>query len=262
MTNPDFLSLAVDMAKKRAEHIRKILKEVDLSKRPLNPRPFRSAIMEGSERGYRAALIAEYKRCAPGRMISNISPWEFVKTTAKYASAFSVLVEPYWFCGSSYLIPTFANERPVLYKDFVVDEVQVIDAAYWGASGILLIFEALGWRMLDVLYNEARSAGLDVLIEAARATDAIKIASSFTDVLIGLNARDLKTLNLSVERLVKEVRRFREEGPDVLLVAESGIKGWEDYCKVVKAGADAVLVGTSIMLDPSMAARLKDRCVK
>ena len=261
LASSGFIGLAVDAAKKRAERLRKILGNIDIPRRPSNSEPFRSALVKDSDRGRRAALIVEYKRCAPGRTISNINPWRYVEIVAEHASAFSVLVEPYWFCGSSQLIPIFASTKPVLYKDFIVDEIQIADAAYWGASAVLLIFEALTWEMLDALYTEARRLGLDVLIEANRASDAVDIAFSYTDALIGLNARNLETLDLSIERLIGEIRDFREKAPETsFLIAESGIRRFENYCQVVRAGADAALIGTAIMLDPNVASIFRRPC--
>jgi len=215
----------------------------------------RRAIEEAvAGRGF--GFIGEFKRCRPGRFVEYMDPWRFLEATRGCVDAYSVLVEPCWFCGSPELIPFFAPHAPVLFKDFIVCRGQLLEAACWGASGVLLILDALGWRRLDELYSEATGLGLDVLIETGSAVDAVEAAGSYPGALIGINARDLRSLSLSFERLLGELRRAREMAPaDTLLVAESGVGGVEDIARAVGAGADAVLVGTSLMRDPGLACR-------
>lgn len=216
---------------------------------------FINAVKTGAPRPGCPAIIVEYKRCAPGRVVSNIEPWEYIRATRGYAAAYSVLVEPYWFCGSSLLVREFSREKPVLYKDFVIDEIQLRDAVAHGASAVLLILEALGWSRLDRLFSTARGLGLDALIETSDPVESIELANSYDEALIGINSRDLRTLRLDVSRMVKGVELFRSRAPSrALVVAESGVEDPRVYAEVARAGADAVLVGTAVMKNPGVLA--------
>lgn len=213
---------------------------------------FRRAL-EGGFREHGVGFIGEFKRCRPGRFVYYRDPRDFVEKIGCSVDAVSVLVEPYWFCGSLELVSFFAEYKPVLFKDFVVGRGQIMAAACWGASSILLILDMLGWRLLERLYEEARSYGLEPFIETSSANDAVAVAESFPDAIVGINARDLRTLKLDFEKLVEEVGRAAEKLPSgTLLVAESGVKSGWDVVRVVKAGAKAVLVGTAVMERPDI----------
>jgi indole-3-glycerol phosphate synthase len=136
-----FLEKAVAASVRRARLMKRVAdNSTSISLRPRST-SFSEAIKKSYVPGKRPAIIVEYKRCSPGRVISNIEPWDYVRATRRYADAYSVLVEPYWFCGSSVLVEVFAREKPVLYKDFIVDEIQLEDAVVSGASAVLLILE-------------------------------------------------------------------------------------------------------------------------
>ncbi len=227
---------------------------------PSTPRThgFRKALERGfEERGL--GVIGEYKRCAPGRILANHEPWWYAQSLAPYIDAFSVLTEPFWFCGSPRLIPVFAAHHPVLAKDFVECEAQLVEAREAGASATLLILDQLGWERLDQLYSEAKRLGLEALIETSRWRDAVEIAASYPEAVVGINARNLETLELSFERLVEEVRRASERLPSgALLVAESSVDSVEKALKLREAGAHAVLIGTWFMRRPEAARELHE----
>lgn len=225
---------------------------------PPGPQSLRAAIMEALREG-RPALIIEYKRCSPSGFIAKPTPWEYVESTLPAADAYSVLVEPYWFCGSPELVAFFAGYRPVLAKDFTTSSAQLELYRRHGASAALLILDMLGWRGLDRLYEDAKSVGLEVLIETHDAESAIDVMSSYPASMVGINARNLETLEVSHQRLLAEIRRAAEHKPaDVILVAESGIDSPGKALEASKAGADALLIGTWAMKDPGSVLKLRD----
>ncbi len=221
-------------------------------------RGFVEALRRGaSEKGL--AVIGEFKRCAPGRFVGLHDPRVYAERLAPYVDAFSVLTEPLWFCGSPELIPVFAVRRPVLAKDFVECRAQLEAYAAKGASAALLILDELGWKRLEELYEAARSLGLEALIETSNARDAVEVARSYPEAAVGINARNLQSLELSFERLLGEVRRAAEEAPSgAVIVAESGVDSVEKALAAMEAGARAVLIGTWFMRDPSAAERLAE----
>lgn len=193
-------------------------------------------------------LIAEVKRSSPsaGRLADVSDP---AALAAAYeeggAAAISVLTERRRFNGS---LEDLAQVRgrvaiPVLRKDFVVTPYQVWEARAYGADLVLLIVAALPQPELVELVAEARAAGLTPLVEAHDRDEITRAVDAGADV-IGVNARNLRTLE--VDRTV--FPRLAGHIPDgVVRIAESGVRGPEDVAEYAAAGADAVLVGTSLV---------------
>jgi len=231
-----------------AEAYRWSRKRAELLASPPEPTSLRQAIERAVEQERRPALIIEYKRCSPRGFIAYHTPWGYLEATLSVADAYSVLVEPYWFCGSPELVAFFAQHRPVLAKDFPSSRAQLEQYQRAGASAALLILDMLGWKQLDTLYQEARSLGLEALIETHRAEDAVEAMNSYPEALVGINARNLETLEISYQRLLEETARAAARKPSsVLLVAESSIDSAEKAVKLAEAGADALLIGTWAM---------------
>jgi len=158
--------------------------------------------------------------------------------------------EPHWFCGSFELVSFFAYGArvPVLAKDFFSTPAQVREASARGASAVLLILDMLGWRGLEELYEEARRQGLEPLVETKSAEDAVEVMSSFPHSLVGINARNLETLQVSFTSLLREVEKASREKPrGALIVAESSVDSLDKAMSLAKAGADALLIGTWAM---------------
>jgi len=216
-----------------------------------------AALREG-----RPGLILEYKRCRPGRFVEYRAPWEYVGLVGGAADAWSVLVEPFWFCGSPELVSWFAvvAGKPVLGKDFVTGVEQLRLLRRSGASAALLILDMVGWRGVERLYEEARGLGLEVLIETSGAGDALEAMGSFPGALVGINARDLRSLREDFEGMLAELRRAAAGKPSGgLLVAESSITSVERALAAARAGADALLIGTWAMREPEAVASLPGR---
>lgn len=194
------------------------------------------------------ALIAEIKRRSPSK--GDIAPHLDAVTRARAyeqagADAISVLTEPSRFGGSLEDLRAVAAavDLPVLRKDFLVDRRQIWEAAEAGAAAVLLIVAALSDTVLAELIEECRLCGLDALIEVHnRAEMERALATGAT--LIGVNNRDLRTLN--VDLAVTE-RLARQAPPQVLLVSESGIADAADARRLALAGARALLVGEILM---------------
>jgi indole-3-glycerol phosphate synthase len=212
---------------------------------------FRRALEEARRsKGY--ALIVEYKRCSPSEgLIAYHTPRYYAEATLARVDAYSVLTEPFWFCGSIELIPLFSQYRPVLAKDIIASDEQLAAVACMGASAALIIdsdqvdLEHLAYKALDM--------GLDVLVETVSHERAARIADLIPEAVIGINSRNLSTLKVDFESMLRELRAAREIlGSRVILVAESGINSPSRAVRAVKSGADALLIGTAIMRDPGL----------
>jgi indole-3-glycerol phosphate synthase len=140
---------------------------------------------------------------------------------------------------------------PALRKDFLVDPYQVWEARAAGASAVLLIVAALDEAALASLLDEARTAGLDVLVEVHDADEAA-VATRVGATIVGVNARDLRTFELDRDGFA----RLRHQlGDGVLAVSESGVRDADDVRRAASEGADAVLVGETLVraADPTAA---------
>jgi indole-3-glycerol phosphate synthase len=216
--------------------------------------PAFAAALGGSAIG----VIAEVKRRSPsaGAIAENLDP---VALAAAYARggavAISVLTDEAYFGGSLEDLERVVHEVPcpVLRKDFILDELQLLEARAAGASAILLIVRAMDARRLRELARTAQQLGLGVLVEAHNAVE-LDAAVAAEPTAVGVNSRDLATFTVdhgAAERLVAAVP------PGIPAVAESGIERRPDVERFAAAGADLVLVGTAVAraADPAAAVR-------
>jgi indole-3-glycerol phosphate synthase len=204
-------------------------------------------LIEAVEKAPRVPLIAEIKRASPS--MGDIRPGVDVLEVARAmlrggAVSLSVLTEPKYFKGD----PNFLREVrsvakvPLIRKDFIVDDYQVLEAAELGADVVLLIVKILG-RELRKFMRLVEDLGMESLVEVMDEEEA-KAAISAGAKLIGINNRDLETLEVDLNRTAKLAPSIPD---DVVLVSESGINTPDDVRRMLDAGADAVLVGTAIM---------------
>lgn len=201
--------------------------------------------------GYRAdgvSVIAEVKRSSPSRgVLADIADPSTLAAAYEGggAAAISVLTEQRRFGGS--LTDLQAVRRavsvPVLCKDFIVTSYQLWEARAAGADLALLIVAALTANELDGLIDRARSIGLTPLVEVHTA-DEIRRALGAGATLIGINARDLKTLEVDRDTFARLAPLIPD---DVIRVAESGVRGPRDVLEYARNGADVVLVGESLV---------------
>lgn len=194
------------------------------------------------------AVIAEVKKCSPS--LGDIAPdCEASKQALHYqdggASAISVLTEPKFFGGSFADLSDVADavDVPVLCKDFVVDPVQLFAARGHGADAVLLMVSVLGDELGDFL-DLATTLGMAALVEVHDARE-LEIAAAAKAPLIGVNSRNLRTLDVTPERVAPLLAEAKDTG--AVVVAESGIRRREDVENAAAAGADAVLVGEALM---------------
>lgn len=193
------------------------------------------------------AVIAEIKRASPSRgpLAPELDP---VAHATAYreggAAAVSVLTEPDRFGGSLEDLTAVSELGvPTLRKDFIIDPYQVWEARAAGAAAVLLIVAALDDAELERLLSTCDETGLDALVEVHDASEARRAVGSGAG-LIGVNARDLRTFEVDRDAF----SRVRPELPDdAVTVAESGIRGPEDVAAAMRSGADAVLVGESVV---------------
>ncbi|WP_419995161.1 indole-3-glycerol phosphate synthase TrpC [Streptomyces boninensis] len=218
------------------------------------PRPLDGA---AALRGPGTAVICEVKRASPskGALAAIADPAALAADyAAAGAAAISVLTEQRRFGGS---LADLAAVRaradvPVLRKDFILTAYQLWEARAYGADLVLLIVAALEQEELAALIRQAESIGLTPLVEVHDADDAERAVAAGARV-VGVNARNLKTLD--VDRTA--FARIAPAIPDgIVKVAESGVRGAPDLIAYAKHGADAVLVGESLVTgaDPRAAA--------
>jgi indole-3-glycerol phosphate synthase len=201
-------------------------------------------------------LIAEVKRRSPsaGPIRPDLDPAALAGAyQAGGAGAVSVLTEPDHFGGSPEDLAAVraAVDLPVLRKDFVTTAYQVWEARAWGADAVLLIVAALDPGRLGDLLAVAAAAGLDALVEVHDQGEAATAAAAGA-TLVGVNARDLRTLQVDLGRLAAVAGHLPA---GAVVVAESGIRGRDDVLAAAAAGADAVLVGATLVRaqDPARA---------
>ncbi|MBD0406715.1 indole-3-glycerol phosphate synthase TrpC [Bacillus sp. 1021] len=198
-------------------------------------------------------LIAEVKKASPskGLIKEHFVPEEIAADyEAAKADALSVLTDTRFFQGRNHFLTDVKKSvsLPVLRKDFIIDSLQVEESYRLGADAILLIGEALEPSKLYELYLEAREKGMDVLVEVHDETVLERILQVFQPDILGINNRDLKTFRTSVSQTEK-IAQFVPDG--CLLVSESGIGSLADLQFVNKHGAQAVLIGESLMREDS-----------
>jgi indole-3-glycerol phosphate synthase len=221
-------------------HARRATLERDVASSRAPP-SFRAALQKVT-----VAVIAEVKRRSPsaGTIREDLDPAERAALYAEHgAAAISVLTDGPYFGGSIQDLRAAAQGAsiPVLRKDFILDEVQILEARAAGAAAVLLIVRALGSR-LPALLRYAADLRLDALVEvhtAEELTTALEAGAS----IIGVNSRDLDTFEIDMETAWKIVAGVPAE---CIAVAESGMAGPQDVRRAAVAGADAVLIGTAL----------------
>ncbi|MDA8168582.1 MAG: indole-3-glycerol phosphate synthase TrpC [Nitrospiraceae bacterium] len=219
------------------------------------PLDFAGAI---ARKGGGIRLIAEVKKASPskGLIRADFDPAKIAAIYRDRADAISVLTEEDFFQGALPYIGIVKKNsgRPVLRKDFIIDEYQVYEARAAGADAVLLIAAILETSQAREYLLMAGELGMGVLFEAHDSRDLEK-ALRIEAPVIGVNNRDLDTLEID---LGTTFRLKAEIPPDRLVVSESGIDTRADVLRLEEAGVDAILVGTSIMKSPDMAGKLDE----
>ena len=214
----------------------------------------------------RIALIAEVKKASPSAGV--IRPgFDPVRIALDYqaagASCLSVLTDEQFFQGSLHYLKAIrsAVTLPLLRKDFIIDERQILEAVEWGADAILLIAAILTDAQLRGFQTLATGAGLAALVEVHDEGELDRALEAGAE-LIGVNNRNLKTFTVDLattERLATRLRSaVKPDQPMPLLVAESGIHTRADVLRLAACGARAILVGESLMRHADLQAKTRE----
>jgi indole-3-glycerol phosphate synthase len=207
----------------------------------------------------RLAIIAEVKRMSPalGRIVADVDVERQVTVyAAAGAAAISVLTEPRFWGGSleDLRVARASTNLPILCKDVIVDEYQILEARAAGADAVLLIAEILTDDELRRFIASAHLLHMGVLVEAHEAVAFGRAAASEATV-VGVNARNLRRPEEIDIGRARQLHTFARPGQ--LLVAESGIRSADD-ARLLPARVDAVLVGTALMRAEDPTALLRD----
>ncbi|MEE1187723.1 MAG: indole-3-glycerol phosphate synthase TrpC [Acutalibacteraceae bacterium] len=222
-------------------------------------RPFPDFAFEKALSGPDLAFICEVKKASPSKGL--IAPeFPYVQIAKDYeaadADAISVLTEPKWFLGSKEYLNEIADavSVPCLRKDFTVDEYMIWSARARGASAVLLICAILDDARLRAFRELADELGLSALVEAHEEREVERALKAGARV-VGVNNRDLRDFTVDTGNST----RLRSLIPDdVLYVSESGVKTAEDVAQLRAMGADAVLIGETLMRAADKTAKLAE----
>jgi indole-3-glycerol phosphate synthase len=221
------------------------------------PRDFIAALRH-PKRGP-VALIAEVKKASPsaGVICADFDPVRIAREyEASGAACLSVLTDEKFFQGSLEHLRRIrgAVALPLLRKDFIIDERQILEAAENGADAILLIVRILTGEQLKRFHSVAVEAGLAALVEVHDEGE-LERAQAVDPGLIGINNRNLDNFTVDLETTARLVAKITHK----LIVAESGIHTGADVERVRRAGAGAILVGESLLRHPGgIAAQIEE----
>ena len=198
-------------------------------------------------------LIAEIKKASPskGLIRQDFDPLHLAKCYRDgNASCLSVLTDEKYFQGNNKYINIIKKEvdLPILRKDFIVDPWQIKESRALGADCILLIMAALTLKEAIILEQEANNFGMDVLVET-HTKEEIEMANKLETVLVGINNRNLKTMEVDINNTL-ELKNFIN--PDKIIVAESGLKDNSDLQLLKENGIQNFLIGESLMKEKDL----------
>lgn len=255
---PDILKKIIARKHEEISESRKLISVEQLLQRIADADPcrgFAAAITTRISAG-KPAVIAEIKKASPSKGVMR-DPFVPADVASSYekggAACLSVLTDVDFFQGGEWALveARAACSLPVIRKDFIIDEYQVLEARAMQADCILLIAAVLSESALKQLYDQAVELGMDVLVEV-HDRDELEKALSLEPMLLGINNRDLRTFDVSLsttESLLPEI------SPHTTVVTESGIMSPADVSRMQSNGVNAFLVGEAFMRseDPGMA---------
>jgi len=246
-------------AKQKRLDIQKQEKPMDLlmaqtENEAIKPDFFKSALTDPG-----LSVIAEIKKASPSRglICKDFVPTVIAKRYEKHgADAISVLTEQDFFLGSNKYLTAISDvvSIPVLRKDFIIDIWQVYESRLIGAHAILLIAAILTQKQLTLYREAAKTLGMCALVEAHNEQELKKALNSGAEI-IGINNRNLKTFQVSldtIERLVNKIPSGK------VIVSESGIENGEDARYLRQLDVDAVLIGESLMRAENVQEKLEE----
>lgn len=252
------LEQLADHARQRTEQAKRVLPPEEIRHQALSlPKgdfPFQQALKKPG-----VSFICECKKASPskGLIAPNFPYLEIAKEyEAAGADCISVLTEPKWFLGNDEYLKEIAEavSIPCLRKDFTVDEYQIYQAKVLGASAVLLICSVLTEDQMKDYIRICDELGLSALVEVHDEQE-VQTALNTGARIIGVNNRNLKDFSVDTDNSC----RLRELiPPGVLFVSESGVRTAEDVETLRKIGADAVLIGETLMRASDKRAKLAE----
>lgn len=205
----------------------------------------------------KTGIIAEFKRKSPSKGIINdrVTVEEVTTAYARYgASGISVLTDEKFFGGTlDDLLAATINKVPLLRKDFMIDEYQIIEAKAYGASVILLIAACITPAEVKKMAATAKNLGLEVLLEIHNDEELKHICDEVD--LVGVNNRNLKTFEVSIETSLNLINKIPSQKP---AIAESGISSVDTIVTLRGAGFKGFLIGENFMKQPSPSVAFAD----
>lgn len=252
----NILDTIIEAKKKEVEERKRSVSVSDLQRSEFFARPtlsMKAFLLDNSRTG----IIAEFKRKSPSKGVINSSA-DVVHVTKAYsdngASGLSVLTDEAFFGGSTVdLVSARVNTIPIIRKDFIVDEYQVVEAKAMGADMILLIAACLSPADVRRLTAFAATLGLEVLLELHDEEELGHICEK-TEV-VGINNRNLKTFEVDIERSLRMAAGIPSS---CVKVAESGISSIENILLFKKHGFRGFLIGENFMKQPDPAIAFKE----
>jgi len=259
MAKTDKLKEIILKKKERLAQNKLLLPEEELKTKTQGLKPARPFI-EAINKPRQISLIAEIKKASPSEGIIR-EPFDHLDIARAYqdagVQALSVLTEEDYFLGNVSYINEIKNltDLPVLRKDFILEPYQVYESRFYGADAILLIADLLTQDEITQFMGIAAELGMDSLVEVHNEKELKKVLKLKGVSLIGINNRDLHTLEVDPKTTEK---LFTLVPKDKVVVVESGLKSYQDILFLKILGVNAVLIGTAFMRAENIGAKVNE----
>lgn len=253
-------SVLAEICDKKRAHVAKQKQAVSLDalKEQIKSAPAPKGFIQTLENAAFPAIIAEVKKASPSKGVirDDFNPQEIATIYRDNGAAcLSVLTDEPYFQGSDDIFRSVRQtvDMPLLRKDFMVDPYQIYESRALGADCILLIMAALNDDEYESLYALSTDLGMDVLVETHN-KDELDRANRISPKMVGVNNRNLKTLNVDVQTSIDLAEHMPQ---NALTVAESGLKDHETLLALQQHGYNTFLIGESLMRQNDIATALK-----
>jgi indole-3-glycerol phosphate synthase len=220
-------------------------------------RPFALNLLKSENK---PSLIAEVKKASPSKGVIK-EDFDPVKIAMEYeeagAACLSVLTDETFFQGSLHYLKEIREHvsLPLLRKDFILDERQIIESVEFGADAILLIAACLTQERFKELHKFALACGLECLVEVHSREEIEKVYEVSKPTMIGINNRDLKSFTTSIDHTFALLSYLKKE---TLIISESGIKTVSDVKSLSEHGVNGMLIGETLMRADSIKHKIEE----